>query len=208
MEVGLGFSVWPQSLDMSLKVVLHLPAASDRSSAEVMIVPARLCQPSRPCAAKPCWAPVGRLPGGMPAPPAAPRPPLPRSRAAFAFFLFPASAEPPLACFAPFPPYSPVWRHAPPLRHADSAAALGEPHGAAARDPPLPPPSQREPGRPTDTPHTACCPMTQETALECLSGHSLGLGLLGAADSLEAVDHFPCIADELEEQAKQLEEGW
>jgi hypothetical protein len=53
--------------------------------------------------------------------------------------------------------------------------------------------------------------MVQDSLLrvdECLSGHTLGLSLLGPADSLEAVDHFPCIADELEEQAKQLEEGW
>ncbi|EFN54181.1 expressed protein [Chlorella variabilis] len=43
---------------------------------------------------------------------------------------------------------------------------------------------------------------------DCLSGHSLGASLLGPCDSMGAVDHFPCIADELEEQAKQLEGDW
>jgi hypothetical protein len=79
------------------------------------------------------------------------------------------------------------------------------------RDPPVPVPSTCAPSHFTDTAYTACCPMVQDSLLrvdECLSGHTLGLSLLGPADSLEAVDHFPCIADELEEQAKQLEEGW
>lgn len=43
---------------------------------------------------------------------------------------------------------------------------------------------------------------------ECLSGHSLGLSPCEPSDSAEGLDHFPCIGEELEEQAKQLEEDW
>ena len=44
---------------------------------------------------------------------------------------------------------------------------------------------------------------------ESLSEASLGLSLSCGPEASEGpVDHFPCIADELEEQAKQLEEDW
>ena len=51
-------------------------------------------------------------------------------------------------------------------------------------------------------------PLLQDSLLadDSVSGYSLGLSSSPTAS--EASDHFPCIADELEEQAKQLEEDW
>lgn len=52
----------------------------------------------------------------------------------------------------------------------------------------------------------ACSAQDSLLADDSVSGYSLGLSSSPTAS--EGSDHFPCIADELEEQAKQLEEGW
>jgi hypothetical protein len=62
--------------------------------------------------------------------------------------------------------------------------------------------------QPPDPPRPVPAPLLQDSLLadDSVSGYSLGLSSSPTAS--EGSDHFPCIADELEEQAKQLEEGW